>query len=328
MTSPTHERVRPCTDLQAALDEELQVPGTRLHSIFPADAPRIATIEREGEWTRLDASPGAVAGEVARTAEPDVLVPGIQPDLVHVPFEDGPDAWTRGRAGMKYRDLIPGRLGGHVIASHIRIEEGGPVPDAVHHHAVRYQLIVCVRGWVRVVYEDQGEPFEMRAGDAVLQPPGIRHRVLESSPGLEVVEVACPAEHRTTIDHALTLPTPIIDPTRDFGGQRFVRHVAAKSAWSPAEVTGLEQRDLGLGAASNGTVRGRVLRLVEPLGNPTERIGDLRILFVLQGSVRVRLQDRTIDLTDGDALTIPSRTTYAWSDASTDMEVLEISAAS
>ena len=204
MTSPTHERVRPCTDLQAALDEELQVPGTRLHSIFPADAPRIATIEREGEWTRLDASPGAVAGEVARTAEPDVLVPGIQPDLVHVPFEDGPDAWTRGRAGMKYRDLIPGRLGGHVIASHIRIEEGGPVPDAVHHHAVRYQLIVCVRGWVRVVYEDQGEPFEMRAGDAVLQPPGIRHRVLESSPGLEVVEVACPAEHRTTIDHAST----------------------------------------------------------------------------------------------------------------------------
>ena len=67
MTSPTHERVRPCTDLQAALDEELQIPGTRLLSIFPADAPRIATIEREGEWTRLDASPGAIAGEVART---------------------------------------------------------------------------------------------------------------------------------------------------------------------------------------------------------------------------------------------------------------------
>ena len=47
----------------------------------------------------------------------------------------------------------------------------------------------------------------MREGDCVLQPPGIKHRVLESSAGLEVIEVACPAEHETTRDHEIDLPT-------------------------------------------------------------------------------------------------------------------------
>ena len=67
-------------------------------------------------------------------------------------------------------------------------------------------------GWVRVVYEDQGPPFVVEAGDCVLQPPGIRHRVLESSAGLEVVEVTCPAAHPTHADHDMTLPTPAVAP--------------------------------------------------------------------------------------------------------------------
>ena len=49
----------------------------------------------------------------------------------------------------------------------------------------------------------------------------IRHRVLECSPGLEVIEVSCPAEHETLADFELELPTPDVRPDRDFGGQRF-----------------------------------------------------------------------------------------------------------
>ena len=60
---------------------------------------------------------------------------------------------------MQYRDLLPQHQGGSFIASHIVIPNGGPVPDWVHHHGVRFQTIFCVRGWVRVVYEDQGPPF-------------------------------------------------------------------------------------------------------------------------------------------------------------------------
>jgi quercetin dioxygenase-like cupin family protein len=73
---------------------------------------------------------------------------------------------------------VPDRLGGAVIASHIRIPDGGPVPDMVHFHKVGFQLIFCINGWVDVVYEDQGGPIRLRAGDCFIQPPEIRHRVL------------------------------------------------------------------------------------------------------------------------------------------------------
>ncbi len=65
------------------------------------------------------------------------------------------------------------------------IADAGPVPDYVH-----FQMIYCYKGWVRVVYEDQGEPFVMNAGDCVLQPPEIRHRVLECSVDLGVVQIS------------------------------------------------------------------------------------------------------------------------------------------
>jgi hypothetical protein len=66
---------------------------------------------------------------------------------------------------MQYRNLLPGRLGGELVASHIRIPRGGLVPDYVHWHDIRLQLIFCYKGWVRVVYEDQGPPFVMQPGD-------------------------------------------------------------------------------------------------------------------------------------------------------------------
>ena len=125
------------------------------------------------------------------------------------------ESWTAealSRRLVRYRDLIPGRLGGRVIASHIHIPSGGPVPDYVHFHRIEFQMIYCRSGWVRVVYEDQGESFVMHAGDCVLQPPEIRHRVLASSDDLEVIEVSVPAEHETFAEHEITLPNKTIKP--------------------------------------------------------------------------------------------------------------------
>ena len=87
----------------------------------------------------------------------------------------------------EYRDLVPDRLGGAMIASHIRIADPGPVPDMVHYHKVGFQLIFCVNGWVDVVYEDQGDPIRLTAGSCFIQPPEIRHRVLYSGDDLEVI---------------------------------------------------------------------------------------------------------------------------------------------
>ena len=157
---------------------------------------------------------------------------------------------------MQYRDLIPGRLGGQFIASHIRIPDGGETPDYVHYHKVRFQMIYCKTGWVRVVYEDQGPPFILEAGDCVLQPPEIRHRVLESSAGLEVIEISSPAIHETWADHELILPTSQHLPERIFNGQKFVRHQAKTAEWKPSRYEGFEERDTGIAISYEWIGRG------------------------------------------------------------------------
>jgi uncharacterized protein YjlB len=155
------------------------------------------------------------------------------------------DSWHTGRAGMNYRDLVPDRQGGAVIASHIRIPGAGPVRDYVHFHDIAFQLIFCRRGQVTVVYEDQGEPFVLAAGDCVTQPPQIRHRVLESSDDLEVIEIGYPAEHITRADASVSLPTSMLDPSRSWAGQTFVHH--RRSEASPEVIaTGVTRIDTGI----------------------------------------------------------------------------------
>ena len=61
---------------------------------------------------------------------------------------------------------------------------------------VHFQLIYVYRGWVDLVYEDQGPPFRLEAGCCVTQPPLIRHKVLVSSDDLHVIEIGVPAEVR------------------------------------------------------------------------------------------------------------------------------------
>jgi hypothetical protein len=48
------------------------------------------------------------------------------------------------------------------------------------------------------------------------------------------------------------LPTTRIDPLREFGGQRFVRHIASNATWQRCASNGCELRDTGISAATNG----------------------------------------------------------------------------
>lgn len=137
--------------------------------------------------------------------------------------------WSVGRAGMLYRDLTRDDLNGQLTVSRIRLPFDGEVPDYVHYHKIEFQMIRCVKGRIKVVYEDQGEPFWLEPGDWVIQPPEIRHRVLECEAGSEVIEITMPADHETHADGGMTLPNDKVDPDRLFNGQRFVRFVAAKA---------------------------------------------------------------------------------------------------
>ena len=302
---------RVVADLNAALDD-LRGEGFRLDSIYPADDPHTARLSRGEEVVRLTTRPGEPLPEE---------FPPFAPEFV---LTRAGEQGGQGRAGMLYRDLIPGRLGGHYIASLITIPEGGPVADWVHYHRVAFQLIVVRRGWVRVVYEGQGEPFVMHPGDLVLQPPTIRHRVLESSAGLEVIEIGCPALHETLADHDLELPTGL-DPHRKFGGQGFVRHVGESAPWT--EFNGGQAQVTDIAAATDGLADARFVRAVglSPLGfEPHD--GELVFGFVLEGSAQLEFGG-PVRLGPADSFVIPPGEPWALADPSSDFRLLHVTTA-
>ena len=219
--------VLPCDDVEATVAWFKSECGFRLDMISPADCPSIAELTGHGLRIRLDmhatqgpttlrlphdgdarlpiTSPG---GTVIEWMPPPTKTPLPQNLPAFVLSRATDSSFEAGRAGMHYRDLIPDRQGGRFIASHISIPIGGPVPDYVHHHDIRFQMIFCHAGTATLVYEDQGEAFLFEAGDCVLQPPHIRHQVLDTSDAFEVVEIACPAEHLSLIH--------ISEPTRPY----------------------------------------------------------------------------------------------------------------
>lgn len=324
--------VVPCADLQATMNFFIEQLGFRLDVISPADAPSTAVISGHGVALRLELANENAAPPRLRILCNSASIAGkptelVAPNGTNIEFVDanpaltlpegkqefvisrlsGSDAWGTGRATMQYRDLIPSRLGGCFVASHIRIPDGGPVPDYVHYHRVRFQMICCKAGWVKVVYQDQGQPFVMRAGDCVLQPPEIRHQVLEASPGLEVIEIGCPALHETFADHDLRLPNEKFDPDRIFSGQRFVHHSANKAKWSQMRKGGLEACDTSIAAATNGLAGVRRLRTSSEHSESISHDGELMFWFVLRGELNLHSSKfGSHQLRENDTCVIPA----------------------
>jgi len=343
--------------------------GFRMDKIYPADYPTVSVLSGHGLTIRLeqDASeppgtlrilcrdPSALAGgetelnapngtrvEIVQ-ADPPLEIPPTQHAFLVRRLKDN-TPWVIGRAGMHYRDLVPGRLGGSIIASHIRIPDAGPVPDVVHYHTVGFQLIFCYRGEVKLVYEDQGPPFMLKAGDCVIQPPEIRHRVLESSENLQVIEIGVPADHVTTIDHEVELPTQVLNPDRVFGGQTFCRHQLKDAVWEPWRLAGFEARETGIGKATGGVASVQVARVTTGASDGsaggahgvansgsvggeqiTSHTGDILFTFVMEGEMTLNGENQVAHrLEAGDAYVIPPHTKTSLTDRSVDLELLEV----
>jgi quercetin dioxygenase-like cupin family protein len=65
-----------------------------------------------------------------------------------------------------------------------------------HYHDVEFQMIYVLKGWIKGEYEGQGE-VTMREGSCWLQPPRIKHKVLDYSDDCELLEVILPADFET-----------------------------------------------------------------------------------------------------------------------------------
>jgi hypothetical protein len=98
-----------------------------------------------------------------------------------------------------YRDLgIAKATDGMVRAHVIRFTE--PCSDKVrkrHFHDVQFQMVYVLKGWMKSEFEGQGTHV-MKAGSSWIQPPGIKHTVLDYSEDCEVLEIILPADFDTT----------------------------------------------------------------------------------------------------------------------------------
>ncbi|MGB1235541.1 MAG: cupin domain-containing protein [Planktomarina sp.] len=342
------------TDLQGDIGFFTKTLGFRMEEIFPADDPAVVTLQGYGLRLRLDVqaqvqsgivrilcddpvliaggetalhSPGGIVVEIV-PLKPPVIMPETTSEFVVRRLTDQAP-WVVGRAGMHYRDLIPSRLGGSIIASHIRIPDGGPVPDMVHFHSIGFQLIYCYKGWVDLVYEGQGKPFRLHAGNCVIQPPEIRHRVLYASDNIEVIEIGVPADHVTTIDHTMELPTPDYTPDREWAdqqgnGQRFVHNQAQDAVWTDHRIAGVIARDTTINTNTKGVAGVQVLR---PQGDTdwTHHTAPIHFTFVLNGTMTLHGEGQNpTPLSAGDAFVIPPAMRTKYMKASNDLELLEV----
>jgi hypothetical protein len=103
------------------------------------------------------------------------------------------------RTYAQYRDLGMSKATNGLLQAHVirLIPPCDPVVVSKrHYHDVDVQMIYVLKGWIRSEFEGQGE-VTMRQGAAWLQPPRIKHTVLDYSDDCELLEIILPAEFET-----------------------------------------------------------------------------------------------------------------------------------
>ena len=104
------------------------------------------------------------------------------------------------RKYFEYRDLgIHTATDGKAVMHVIRAREGTSATGEWHHHNVSLQFFYVLKGWAVFEYEGHGV-HRLEAGTCVHQPPGIRHREIEHSADLELIEVVLPGDFETISD--------------------------------------------------------------------------------------------------------------------------------
>ncbi len=111
-----------------------------------------------------------------------------------------PDAFEQGlRRYAQYRDLgiaaaTKGLARAHVIKM---IPPCDPAEVSKrHYHDVEFQMIYVLKGWIKGEYEGEGV-VTMVEGSCWLQPPKIKHTVLDYSDDCELLEIIMPANFET-----------------------------------------------------------------------------------------------------------------------------------
>lgn len=125
---------------------------------------------------------------------------GWPKQVFHVSHLRDEDFKTEGfRSYAKVRDLGFAKATGGMVEAHVnrRAKPFNAKDVSIpHFHDTLFQMVYVLKGWSKSEFEGHGV-IEMREGSCWIQPPGIKHVVLDYSDDLEILEVIIPADYDT-----------------------------------------------------------------------------------------------------------------------------------
>ena len=162
---------------------------------------KAATAARRGRAAsaRTHGGPARCGGQ-AQDRDKAVQAEGGPRKQTFVASHHSPDAFEQGlRRYAQYRDLGIAAATGGLARAHV-IKMIPPCDPAEvskrHYHDVEFQMIYVLKGWIKGEYEGAGE-VTMYEGSCWLQPPKIKHTVLDYSDDCELLEIILPADFET-----------------------------------------------------------------------------------------------------------------------------------
>jgi hypothetical protein len=112
----------------------------------------------------------------------------------------GTGAFEQGlRRYAQYRDLGIAAATNGLARAHVIKMIPPCIPAEVskrHFHDVEFQMVYVLKGWIKGEYDGAGVVI-MREGSCWLQPPKIKHTVLDYSDDCELLEIILPADFDT-----------------------------------------------------------------------------------------------------------------------------------
>jgi mannose-6-phosphate isomerase-like protein (cupin superfamily) len=103
------------------------------------------------------------------------------------------------RSYAQYRDLDIAAATDGLVRAHVIRMVPPCIPAVVskrHFHDVEFQMIYVLKGWIKSEFDGAGA-VTMRQGSCWLQPPKIKHSVLDYSDDCELLEIIMPADFDT-----------------------------------------------------------------------------------------------------------------------------------
>ncbi|MBL9054495.1 MAG: cupin domain-containing protein, partial [Tabrizicola sp.] len=114
-------------------------------------------------------------------------------------------------------------------------------------------------------------------------------------------------------------------PDREWDGQRFVHDIGAKGVFKPFRIPGFEARDTTIHDNTKGVASVMVARPVDAAAPWTVHEGDILFTFVMSGAMTLEGEGKEpYRLSPGDAFVIPPGMATRYSEATPDLELLEV----